>query len=131
MEGMNKSGAHHDNPGHMGIRTKTHKLIYYYGCDYDGGNQTPAGWEMYDLVRDPHETTNLYDNPEHAGMVAELKTRLAKSRKRVGDDGSHYPDCEAVVQQFWDYDEADREEAKQVSHRFLERRLRSLKNSKR
>ena len=25
--------AHHDNPGEMAIRTKTHKLIYFYGCD--------------------------------------------------------------------------------------------------
>ena len=33
--------AHHDNPAHLGIRTKTHKLIYYYGCNYDGGYRTP------------------------------------------------------------------------------------------
>ena len=26
--------AHHDNPGEMAIRTKTHKLIYFYGADY-------------------------------------------------------------------------------------------------
>ena len=42
--------AHHDNPAHLGMRTKTHKLIYYYGCNYDGGYQTPPGWELYDLV---------------------------------------------------------------------------------
>ena len=36
--------AHHDNPGVMAMRTKTHKLVYYYGCNYDGGYQTlPAG----------------------------------------------------------------------------------------
>ena len=33
--------AHHDNPAVMAIRTKTHKLLYYYGCNYDGGYQTP------------------------------------------------------------------------------------------
>ncbi|EMI44780.1 sulfatase [Rhodopirellula sp. SWK7] len=123
--------AHHDNPGHMGIRTKTHKLIYYYGCNYDGGYQTPAGWELYDLVNDPHETTNLIDNPEHASLVAELKKRLAETRQRVGDDGSHYPKCEEIVQQFWDYDEADRAEAEQVSHRYLQRRLQELQAGKR
>lgn len=123
--------AHHDNPAHMGIRTKTHKLIYYYGCNYDGGYQTPAGWELYDLVNDPHETTNLIDNPEHAGLVAELKSRLAETRQRVGDDGSHYPKCEEIVQQFWDYDEADRAEAAEVSHRYLERRLKELEANKR
>ncbi|EMI18665.1 mucin-desulfating sulfatase (N-acetylglucosamine-6-sulfatase), partial [Rhodopirellula maiorica SM1] len=97
--------AHHDNPAHVGIRTKTHKLIYYYGCNYDGGYQTPPGWELYDLKNDPHETRNLYDNPEYAKLVGELKMRLAATRQRVGDDGSHYPDCEAVVQEFWDYDD--------------------------
>ena len=33
-----------DNPAVMAIRTKTHKLLYYYGCNYDGGYQTrPPG----------------------------------------------------------------------------------------
>ena len=44
--------AHHDNPGEMAIRTKTHKLIYFYGCDYEGRSQTPPAWELYDLVKD-------------------------------------------------------------------------------
>ena len=104
--------AHHDNPGHMGIRTKTHKLIYYYGCNYDGGYQTPAGWELYDLVKDPQETKNLYHDPTHASLVTALKVRFAAARKRVGDDGSHYPECEKIVQEFWDYDEADQTKAK-------------------
>ena len=123
--------AHHDNPGHMGIRTKTHKLIYYYGCNYDGGYQTPPGWELYDLVNDPHETRNVYDDEANVGLVKELKARLAATRERVGDDGTHYPQCEAVVQEFWDYDSADRKMAEQISHKFLERRLGELKAGKR
>lgn len=123
--------AHHDNPGHLGIRTKTHKLIYYYGCNYDGGYQTPAGWELYDLVNDPHETRNLFHDPKHASLVAELKSRLAETRRRVGDDGSHYPACEAIVQEFWDYDEADQQKARQISHQFLSRRLEELADGQR
>ncbi len=123
--------AHHDNPGHLGMRTKTHKLIYYYGCNYDGGYQTPPGWELYDLVNDPHETRNLYHDPAHAKLAAELKARLAATRNRVGDDGSHYPKCEAIVQQFWDYDEADRAKARQISHSYLHRRLTELEAGKR
>ncbi|WP_233903321.1 sulfatase family protein [Stieleria maiorica] len=118
--------AHHDNPGHMGIRTKTHKLIYYYGCNYDGGYQTPAGWELYDLVNDPQETRNLYDDPQHADLAKQLKSQLAELRQRVGDDGSHYPDCEAIVQEFWDYDEADRAKAREISHQYLKRRQQEL-----
>ena len=123
--------AHHDNPAHLGIRTKTHKLIYYYGCNYDGGYQTPPGWELYDLVNDPHETRNLYHAPEHAELVKELKTRLAETRGRVGDDGTHYPQCEAIVQEFWDYDEADQAKAREISHQYLQRRLDELAAGKR
>ncbi|QDV55042.1 Arylsulfatase [Rosistilla oblonga] len=122
--------AHHDNPGHLGIRTKTHKLIYFYGCNYDGGYQTPAGWELYDLVNDPQETRNLYDDPDQAERVAELKAQLARLRQSVGDDGSHHPKCEAIVQEFWDYDEADRAKARKISHQYLQRRLAELKAGK-
>ncbi|HQZ64536.1 MAG TPA: sulfatase [Planctomycetaceae bacterium] len=123
--------AHHDNPGHVGIRTKTHKLIYYYGCNYDGGYQTPPGWELYDLVNDPQETINLYDDPVHAKLATELKNRLAATRQRVGDDGTHFPKCEAIVQEFWDYDAADQAKAREISHHFLQRRLHELKEGKR
>lgn len=123
--------AHHDNPAHVGIRTKTHKLIYYYGCNYDGGYQTPAGWELYDLVNDPHETRNLYDDPASADLVKKLKQRLAEARVRVGDDGSHFPACEKIVQEFWDYDQADREKAIRTSHEYLARRQSELRANKR
>lgn len=118
---------HHDNPAHVGIRTKTHKLIYYYGCNYDGGYRTPPGWELYDLAKDPRETRNLYDDPKQADLVEELKSRLAQTRKRVGDDGSHYPACESIVQEFWDYDDADRSKAREISHQYLARRRAELK----
>ncbi len=123
--------AHHDNPGEMAIRTKTHKLIYFYGCDYKGGNQTPPGWELYDLAKDPHELNNVYDDPAYAEMRDALKARFARLRKEVGDDGSHFPECEKVVQEFWDYDEKDREKAVQISHQFKARRLERLSKRKR
>jgi arylsulfatase A-like enzyme len=123
--------AHHDNPAHLGIRTKTHKLIYYYGCNYDGGYQTPPGWELYDLVVDPHETQNLYHDPTHAELAVDLKRQLADTRVRVGDDGSHYPACETIVQEFWDYDKVDQDNAREISHHYLQRRLDELKAGKR
>ena len=118
--------AHHDNPAHLGMRTKRYKLIYFYGCNYQGGYQTPAGWELYDMKNDPHETKNLYHNPKHAKLAQTLKGWLAKVRKRVGDDGSHYPECEKVVQEFWDYDEADQAKARKISAQYLERRKGEL-----
>ncbi|MEG3604280.1 MAG: sulfatase [Verrucomicrobiota bacterium] len=120
--------AHHDNPAHLGMRTKRYKLIYFYGCNYQGGYQTPAGWELYDMKEDPHETKNLYHNPKYAKLASSLKNWLAKVRLRVGDDGSHYPDCEKIVQEFWDYDEADQTKARKISAEYLARRKSELEN---
>ncbi len=120
--------AHHDNPGEMAIRTKTHKLIYFYGVDYEGKNQTPPGWELYDLGRDPSELNNVYDDPAYSKVREDLKKQLALLRRDIGDDGSHYPACEKVVQEFWDYDESDRKKAIEISRRFKVTREASLEN---
>lgn len=119
--------AHHDNPAHVGIRTKTHKLIYYYACNYEGGYQTPPAWELYDLEEDPHETVNVYDSPANAALVKELKSRLAQLRQRVGDTGEDYPEVEKVVQEFWNYDGEDRAKAIEISSDYLARRTMELR----
>ena len=118
--------AHHDNPGEMAIRTKTHKLIYFYGCNYRGEMQTPPAWELYDLAKDPQELNNVYDDPQYASVRESLKAQFAELRQEVGDDGSHYPECEKVVQEFWDYDGADRRKAIELSSRFRKEREASL-----
>jgi len=123
--------AHHDNPGVMAIRTKTHKLVYYYGCNYDGGYQTPPGWELYDLKKDSAELNNVYDDPVYTNERERLKKQLANLRKIVGDDGSHYPEAEKVVQEFWDYTDSDREKARKISGEYLQRRLQELNDEKR
>ena len=120
--------AHHDNPGEMAIRTKTHKLIYFYGADYEGKNQTPPAWELYDLGRDPSELNNVYDDPAYSKVRKDLKKQLALLRRDIGDDGSHYPACEKIVQEFWDYDESDRKKAIEISRRFKLTREASLEN---
>ncbi|MFT4637499.1 MAG: arylsulfatase A-like enzyme [Verrucomicrobiales bacterium] len=122
--------AHHDNPGEMAFRTKTHKLIYFYGCDYEGENQSPPAWELYDLVKDPSELNNVYDDPAYTTVRDELKAAFAMKRKEIGDDDSVYPKCEAVVQEFWDYDEADRAKAVKISHEFLKKREAFLQRKK-
>ena len=33
-----------------------------------------------DMVKDPHETKNLYDDPKHAKVVSSLKQWFAKLR---------------------------------------------------
>jgi len=108
--------AHHNNPAHFGIRTKTHKLIFYYGCDYRGRNQTPPGWELYDLTKDPTEVNNVYDNPEYKKVVDEMKQQLAARRKEIGDTEEKFPEIKAIVDEFWDYDAAARKKAVAISN---------------
>ncbi len=123
--------AHHDNPAVMAIRTKAYKLVYYYGCNYVGGYRTPPGWELYDLKKDSAELNNVYDDPVYTNVRERLKNQLADLRQTVGDDGSHYPEAEKVVQEFWDYSDADREKARKISGEYLERRLQELNDGKR
>ena len=111
--------AHHDNPAHVGIRTKQFKLIFYYGCNYKGQNRTPPGWELYDVKKDHREVVNLYDDPNHADVVVQLKDRLAKLRRRIGDTGEDYPEVEAIIQEFWNDDAADRARAAEISRAYL------------
>ena len=118
--------AHHDNPGEMAMRTKTHKLIYFYGCNYKGESLTPPAWELYDLTADPNELNNVYDDPDYKAVRDHLKSQFAQLRLEIGDDGSHYPECEKFVQEFWDYDQADLEKAIKISRAFLEKRESEL-----
>ena len=113
--------AHHWNPAHFGIRTKRHKLIFYYGCDTRGGNRTPPGWELYDLEKDPHEVHNRYDDPAYRETVLRLKKRLAALRKRVKDTDEAYPELRKIVEEFWDYDDAARAKAVEISHQCAQR----------
>jgi arylsulfatase A-like enzyme len=56
---------------HRGVRTDTHKFIHWY-------TQSPEEFEMYDLANDPNEIHNLYGDPKHATIQADLQKRLAK-----------------------------------------------------
>ncbi|MEC7980195.1 MAG: acetylglucosamine-6-sulfatase, partial [Planctomycetota bacterium] len=67
-----------------------------------------------------------YASSEHQAVVEQLKRRLADLRRRVGDDGSHFPECEKVVQEFWDYDKQDQLKAEQLSREYLQRRHQEL-----
>ena len=110
----------------MAIRTKDYKLIYFYGADYKGEKQTPPAWELYDLNRDPSELNNVYDNPEYKNVRNQLKAQFAQLRLDVGDDGSHYPETEKVVQEFWDYSDQDRRKAIEISASFKKTREAEL-----
>jgi arylsulfatase A-like enzyme len=69
--------GHHNTRAHYGVRTKTHKLIYFWKKDQ---------WELYDLVKDPQEMHNLYGQPAQATLTARLKTELARLKREAKDD---------------------------------------------
>jgi arylsulfatase A-like enzyme len=62
---------------HYGIRTERYKLIHFY---YDIDE-----WELYDLEKDPHELTNVYDQDDYQEVVADLKTKLESLMNKYGD----------------------------------------------
>ena len=66
----------HNTRAHYGVRTATHKLIYFWTKDQ---------WELFDLVRDPHELYNLYGQPGQAALAASLKAELARLKREVND----------------------------------------------
>jgi len=67
----------HNTRAHYGVRTQTHKLIYYWTKDQ---------WELFDLVEDPLELHNLYGRPGQEQLTAELKAELGRLRKELHDD---------------------------------------------
>ena len=83
-------GAHHNVYAHYGVRTKTHKLIYFYndGCGQAGVTEEtfPPEWELFDLVKDPCEMKSVYGKAEYGGVQAELTDELHRLQEGVGDE---------------------------------------------
>jgi len=81
--------ADHGVPAHYGVRTKQYKLIYYYGRALGSAGaidkDTPPEWELFDVIKDPHEMNNIYDDPKLAGVVKKLKAELDRLQRQVKD----------------------------------------------
>lgn len=78
--------GHHNTAAHLGVRTATHKLIYYWKKD---------AYELFDLTVDPSEQHNLLDNADEAAKpavamkFAELKAELVRLQKQYQDEGQY------------------------------------------
>ena len=81
--------AHFNIPGHYGIRTERHKLIYYYGEALGSAGaidkSTTPVWELFDLEKDPQEMKNIYHDPANAELIGGLKSELERLQKELGD----------------------------------------------
>ncbi|MEQ8220003.1 MAG: sulfatase [Arenibacter sp.] len=69
--------AEHAVKRHYGIATKVFKLIHFY-YDVDV-------WELYDREKDPQELNNVFNDPDYAQVVSELKVKLNELRKKYKD----------------------------------------------
>ena len=84
----------HGVMAHYGVRTHTHKLVYY--CDrLDGGDEKPGRftvepyWELYDLAADPRELCNVYGDAAYAAVQRDLLAELERLQRKYGDQPKH------------------------------------------
>ena len=69
--------AEHSVKRHYGIRTDRYKLIhFYFDDDY---------WELYDLLQDPQEVNNLYNQEKYSELIDTLKVKLKSLQKEYRD----------------------------------------------
>jgi hypothetical protein len=67
----------HNTRAHYGVRTATHKLIYFWKKDQ---------WELYDLTKDAAELRNVYGDPAQQEVVSKLKAELARLKQSLKDE---------------------------------------------
>jgi arylsulfatase A-like enzyme len=81
--------AHHNVYAHYGVRTKRHKLIYYYsealGQPGAIDESHEPEWELFDLEQDPHEMRSVYAEPGYSEVVNNLRAELRRLQKSLGD----------------------------------------------
>ena len=93
---------HEGRPAHWGLRTKQHKLIFFYGLPLDRGTSatpTAPGWELYDLEKDPEELVNVIDNQAYQSIARQMKKELIIQKQAVGDTDEKYPELQAIVKE--------------------------------
>lgn len=68
--------GNHNTRAHYGIRTTTHKLLFFW---------TKNQYELYDLVKDPEELRNVYNDPAYARTADALKKEMLRLKTELGD----------------------------------------------
>ncbi|CAK7261559.1 MULTISPECIES: sulfatase family protein [unclassified Shinella] len=83
----------HNAFAHYGIRDHRYKLIYWYNDPLQQLGATrgdePPEWELFDCEADPHELHNRANDPEFAGIFADMVGRLDAKMAEIGDMPEH------------------------------------------
>lgn len=61
----------HAVPQHFGVRTQSHKLIYFPGT---------KEWNLFDLEQDPYEMTSVHRDPAYREVRQSLETEFSRLR---------------------------------------------------
>ncbi len=90
-----------ERPAHFGVRTDRYKLIYFYGQPLSATgamtSTTEPGWEFYDLIKDPDELRNAYDDPSYRGTIDALTETLVRMREEWSDTDSENQTMQEVL----------------------------------
>jgi arylsulfatase A-like enzyme len=96
---------HKVRPAHFGIRNHRYKLIFLYGDPLftKGSEDTSVmpAWEFFDLLHDPHETKNLYGDPQYQDTIVRMKEELLTLREEVGDTDADTPRMQEIIRQYY------------------------------
>lgn len=98
--------THHKiRPAHLGIRNHRYKLMFLYGdrlntTGSDKDPNTPA-WEFYDLLVDPLEDKNRYNDPSYAKIISGMKRDLMRLRQETGDMDTHTPRMREILNDYY------------------------------
>lgn len=62
----------HNVPQHFGVRTQTHKLMYF---------PNTKEWNLFDLVKDPEEMQDVYEQPSYLQVREKLTEEFRRLRQ--------------------------------------------------
>jgi arylsulfatase A-like enzyme len=74
-------------PKHIGLRTKDYKLLMYLGKK----RGDLLGYDLYDLVNDPYEMNNVFEDIAYADVAAMMQEKLDKEMESIGFTEGLYP----------------------------------------
>jgi N-acetylglucosamine-6-sulfatase len=72
----------HAVAAHDGVRTARDKLMWF---------PRTKEWNLFDLEKDPQEMKSVHDDPEYAGVLAEMKEIYRKNRATYGVNDATVP----------------------------------------
>ena len=77
-----ENAAVHNVPVHDGVRTETHKLMWF---------PRTREWQMHDLGKDPSEMKSVHNDPAYAPTFAALQKRYRDLRNHYGVNSATIP----------------------------------------